>query len=779
MDLSAGILSQQNPLLASPGSARNGRPNDADQGNSWRTLALVAAITMLAASAYEFLKQFLFPNLTIWQSHVINILLLTYAAIVIARRLMHKNAREVAMSQAAEASLAQDRDVLRTILDVLPEGVYVKDLEGRYCVVNSPVWKFFRAKSDQDVLGKTDFDLYPEDLAKVIVADDQAVVRSRQPLLAREERVFGGGGKSRWLLVTKVPLIDRQGDVRGIVSMARDITARKLVEEQLHKAKEAAETAAQAKSEFLANMSHEIRTPLNGVIGMTGLLLDTELSTEQSEYAETIRNSGEALLSVINDILDFSKIEAGKMLMESCPFDLRLVIEEVNDMLASKASEKNLDLILQYSSGVPRYFLGDAGRIRQVVTNLVGNAIKFTDSGHVMITVLCQEHDEHQASIRVLVRDTGPGIPPDKLNLLFEKFSQVDSSTTRKYGGTGLGLAISKQLVELMSGEIGVESSPGEGTTFWFSLPLPLNSEPTPPPVPVTDLRGLHVLIVDDNEVNRRVLQEQTTNWGMRCANSVSGQEALQAIRAAHAHGDSFEIVITDYHMPEMDGAELAASIRADDNIKDAVIILLTSVGDWREVRDLEGSQVNACLAKPVRQSQLMNTLAAAWSKKLAAAPPRGVQTSLAALASKVAGKFTGCPIRVLVAEDNVVNQKVALRMLERLGIRADVAANGQEAVEMLAKLPYDVVFMDCHMPEKNGYEATAEIRRLQDSSQRVKIIAMTAEAVGDSRERCLAAGMDYFIAKPVRLEDLIGVLANAIGKSQTSDPAEPLNTNQ
>jgi PAS domain S-box-containing protein len=739
----------------------------------------VAAITMLAASAYEFLKQFLFPNLTIWQSHVINILLLTYAAIVIARRLMHKNAREVAMSQAAEASLAQDRDVLRTILDVLPEGVYVKDLEGRYCVVNSPVWKFFRAKSDQDVLGKTDFDLYPEDLAKTIVADDQAVVRSRQPLLAREERVFGGGGKSRWLLVTKVPLIDRQGDVRGIVSMARDITARKLAEEQLHKAKEAAETAAQAKSEFLANMSHEIRTPLNGVIGMTGLLLDTELSTEQSEYAETIRNSGEALLSVINDILDFSKIEAGKMLMESCPFDLRLVIEEVNDMLASKASEKNLDLILQYSSGVPRYFLGDAGRIRQVVTNLVGNAIKFTDSGHVMITVLCQEHDEHQASIRVLVRDTGPGIPPDKLNLLFEKFSQVDSSTTRKYGGTGLGLAISKQLVELMSGEIGVESSPGEGTTFWFSLPLPLNSEPTPPPVPVTDLRGLHVLIVDDNEVNRRVLQEQTTSWGMRCANSVSGQEALQAIRAAHAHGDSFEIVITDYHMPEMDGAELAASIRADDNIKDAVIILLTSVGDWREVRDLEGSQVNACLAKPVRQSQLMNTLAAAWSKKLAAAPPRGVQTSLAALASKVAGKFTGCPIRVLVAEDNVVNQKVALRMLERLGIRADVAANGQEAVEMLAKLPYDVVFMDCHMPEKNGYEATAEIRRLQDSSQRVKIIAMTAEAVGDSRERCLAAGMDYFIAKPVRLEDLIGVLANAIGKSQTSDPAEPLNTNQ
>jgi PAS domain S-box-containing protein len=779
MDLSAGILSQQNPLLASPGSARNGRPNDADQGNSWRTLALVAAITMLAASAYEFLKQFLFPNLTIWQSHVINILLLTYAAIVIARRLMHKNAREVAMSQAAEAALAQDRDVLRTILDVLPEGVYVKDLEGRYCVVNSPVWKFFRAKSDQDVLGKTDFDLYPEDLAKVIVADDQAVVRSRQPLLAREERVFGGGGKSRWLLVTKVPLIDRQGDVRGIVSMARDITARKLVEEQLHKAKEAAETAAQAKSEFLANMSHEIRTPLNGVIGMTGLLLDTELSTEQSEYAETIRNSGEALLGVINDILDFSKIEAGKMLMESCPFDLRLVIEEVNDMLASKASEKNLDLILQYSSGVPRYFLGDAGRIRQVVTNLVGNAIKFTDCGHVMITVLCQEHDEHQASIRVLVRDTGPGIPPDKLNLLFEKFSQVDSSTTRKYGGTGLGLAISKQLVELMSGEIGVESSPGEGTTFWFSLPLPLNSEPTPPPVPVTDLRGLHVLIVDDNEVNRRVLQEQTTSWGMRCANSVSGQEALQAIRAAHAHEDPFEIVITDYHMPEMDGAELAASIRADDNIKDAVIILLTSVGDWREVRDLEGSQVNACLAKPVRQSQLMNTLAAAWSKKLAAAPPRGVQTSLAALASKVAGKFTGCPIRVLVAEDNVVNQKVALRMLERLGIRADVAANGQEAVEMLAKLPYDVVFMDCHMPEKNGYEATAEIRRLQDSSQRVKIIAMTAEAVGDSCERCLAAGMDYFIAKPVRLEDLIGVLANAIGKSQTSDPAEPLNTNQ
>src|SRR5579883_3219223 len=767
MDLSDGILSQQNTLLARAHPDAEGNTNPAGLGGSAsrRRVVLVASATAFGGSLFELLKHFLVPGIGLWQSHVITIALATCISVIVARRFLLKNAQAISNRQAAAAALAQQRDVLRTILDVLPEGVHVKDLEGRYRIMNAPVLRFFRGKSEEDLLGKTDFDLYPEEFARGIVADDRSVIESRQPLLAREERVSVAGGKTRWLLVTKVPFLNRQGEVRGIVCMARDITARKLAEEQLHKAKEAAEAAAQAKSEFLANMSHEIRTPLNGVIGMTGLLLDTNLSPEQREFAETIRNSGDALLTVINDILDFSKIEAGKMLIESCPFDLRLVIEEVNDMLASKAAEKSLDLILQYSPGLPRYFLGDAGRIRQVLTNLVGNAIKFTPSGYVMIAVNCDEQDEVQARMRIAVRDTGVGIPPDKLNVLFQKFSQVDSSTTRKYGGTGLGLAICKQLIELMSGDITVESTAGQGATFTFSLPLPLNAEPTPAPVPVAELRGLRVLIVDDNEVNRRVLQEQIASWGMHGDSSDSAPQGLEAARNAFRRGHPYDIVLSDYHMPEMDGAEFAAAIRADEQLRGTVIVLLTSVGDWHEVRTLEASRVDACLSKPVRQSQLMNTLASTWSTKLSsrhvmAAPE---PASLAALASSVAGKFAHCGVRVLVAEDNAVNQKVALRMLERLGIRADVAANGNEAVEMVSKLPYDIVFMDCHMPEMNGYEAATEIRRREGPDRRVSIIAMTAEAVGDSRDRCLAAGMDDFIPKPVRLEDLVNVLSGLV----------------
>ncbi|HEX6896183.1 MAG TPA: ATP-binding protein, partial [Bryobacteraceae bacterium] len=645
MDLSDGILSHKNPLVAAPDPAYVRNLN----GTHRRKVILVAAGTALGTTGFQLLKHLLVPGLVLWQSHVMTIALATCVSIIVARRLMLRTAQMVSNRQAADALLAQQRDVLRTILDVLPEGVYVKDLQGRYRIMNAPVLRFFRDKSEADLIGKTDFDLYPEELAQRIAADDRSVIESRQPLLGREEQVSVAGGKTRWLLVTKVPFIDREGEVSGIVCMARDITARKLAEEQLHRAKEAAEAAAQAKSEFLANMSHEIRTPLNGVIGMTGLLLDTELSHEQREYTETIRNSGEALLTVINDILDFSKIEAGKMLIESSPFDLRLVIEEVNDMLASKAAEKNLDLILQYSPGLPRYFLGDAGRIRQVLTNLVGNAIKFTASGYVMVTVTCEQQDEVQARMRLSVRDTGVGIPPEKLNILFQKFSQVDSSTTRKYGGTGLGLAICKQLLELMGGAISVQSSPGEGATFSFSLPLPLNAEPYPAPVPVTDLRGLKVLIVDDNEVNRRVLHEQITSWGMYSDCSDSAQQGLKAARAAVHSGRAYDIVLSDYHMPEMDGAKFAATIRADEDLKDLVILLLTSVGDWREVKSLQGSRVEACLSKPVRQSQLMNALASTWSMKLAsrrpAAPPE--PASLAALASSLANKFANCSLRV------------------------------------------------------------------------------------------------------------------------------------
>jgi PAS domain S-box-containing protein len=575
----------------------------------------------------------------------------------------------------------------------------------------------------------------------------------------------------RWHLVRATPWRSPEGQIIQWVGTCTDIDNQKRFARALEEAvaertaelesqREAAEAGNRAKSDFLATMSHEIRTPMNGVIGMTGLLLDTDLTPQQKEYADTVRRSGEALLTVINDILDFSKIEAGKLEIETYPFDLCEVVEDVNEILASKARDSSTELSLQYPPRTPRRFFGDASRIRQVVTNLVGNAVKFTPNGNVLISVQCDGHDAENAQMRISVRDSGVGIAQESIGRLFEKFSQVDSSTTRKFGGTGLGLAISKKLVNLMGGSIGVESRLGEGSTFWFKLPLRVDTEP---PVIASSLAGIHdvrALIVDDNEVNRRVLQEQLTGWGMRNGSAAGGAEALQAMRAELGSGDPYQFVFLDYQMPEMDGIMVARAIQDDLSLRGTPIVMLTSLGQAHEVSQSQGDILDACLAKPVRQSQLFNTVVAVWAKHRGMGVSAGISPKSDGAAAKqgldgLETSFTSSRVRVMVVEDNIVNQKVACRMVEKLGLRADVAANGLEAVEMFELLPYDLILMDCQMPEMDGYEATAEIRQREGAARRVVIIAMTAEAMTGTRERCLEAGMDDYISKPVKLAEL------------------------
>jgi signal transduction histidine kinase/DNA-binding response OmpR family regulator len=552
------------------------------------------------------------------------------------------------------------------------------------------------------------------------------------------------------------------GDDECMLVFLEEHNETKKVEQALSTARDAALESARLKSEFLANISHEIRTPLNGVIGMTTLLLDTKLGSLQRNFTETIRISADNLLNLINEILDFSKLEAGKLVVESAPFDLLSTLETTLDLLAERAQSKGLELTYFVSPEVPRHLVGDAGRIRQILTNLIGNAIKFTAEGEVSLEV---NLDHNPEIIRFEIRDTGVGIPPESLHELFQAFHQVDSSSSRRYEGTGLGLAISRQLVEVMGGAIGVESKPSAGSIFWFSVPAHQQTPPpAPSPVPEKLLRA-SILVVEKNISTAQNLTKLLEHCHITSKHVTTGEQAVEALKQGTKMGQPYDVAIIDMDTPDINGLSLSRKIKSTPAIASTSILILTTVTHQVETNMLNASNIGACLTKPLKQSRLLDYLAGAMSEQQDVKPPAARMPDIESTHISGPESPEAANLSVLIAEDNGINQKVAKGLLTRLGFHAEVVADGKTLLRALEMTPRDLVFMDCHLPEMDGFQATTELRlreKRTESLHRTYVIAMTADVIPGARERCITAGMDDYLSKPIRLEELQAVLRRA-----------------
>ena len=662
--------------------------------------------------------------------------------------------RDITKHHDTEEALHVERDRLRTLIDNLPDHIFIKDRDGRFMTVNSTLVFSLGKQSESELLGLSDRDIFELEMAKRFEIDDQRVIKTGVMLFNREEELATTDGFRRTILTTKVPLRSKTGDIIGLVGICRDITERKLAEEELQRAKEAAEVANRAKSDFLANMSHEIRTPMNAVIGMTELLLGSEIQAEQRDYLETIRDAADSLMGVINDILDFSKIESGKFELDNYPIEVREWLGDTVRTLGVRAHAKHIELAFDIDDAVPQFVLGDGLRLRQIILNLVGNAIKFTEQGEVFVSVKAAQLTEDHVQLHFSVSDTGIGMTPEQQSRVFQAFEQADTSMTRRYGGTGLGLSISSRLVSLMGGRLNVHSQPGQGSTFDFlvNFAKPAVSAPDKPrSLDLELLTGLRVLIVDDNDTNRRILLRMCQNWRMTPIAVADATAALDQLRKASETGPPFDLVLTDASMPDIDGFTLASHIQQDRKIGSVVVMMLTSLDQTHGAKELERLGIKSFLVKPVKQSDLLDAIMLAMDGRRSDSPaPVEIQQTAAQLP----------PLQVLLAEDSLANQKLAIGLLKRWGHTVTVANNGREAVALASQRKFDLILMDVQMPEMDGMEATALIQQRQaQTGQRVPIIAMTAHAMKGDKERCLEAGMDAYVSKPVRPNDLLAAM--------------------
>jgi PAS domain S-box-containing protein len=676
--------------------------------------------------------------------------------------------REVRLSESQ-----RENEIFRSLIDNVPVAIYAKREDLRLFYVNK-YWTQLTSVPYEEAIGKTDFEVSGGDGLAFMEAD-RTILRSGESLEI-EETVTAPGGSLRYQMARKGSMMASDGTLY-LLGSTIDITEQKQREKELQEAQRRAVLADRAKSEFLANMSHEIRTPMNGVLGMAELLARSELDPKQRTFTEIIVKSGNALLTIINDILDFSKIDAGQLVLDPAPFPLAEAIEDVATLISTRAKEKDLELIVRVQPGLNETYIGDVGRFRQIITNLIGNAVKFTDSGHVLVDA-SGERIDGATKIRIAVTDTGVGIPADKLVAVFEKFSQVDSSSTRRHEGTGLGLAITSRLVALMGGEIGVESVDGKGSTFWFTITLP-NAGHSRRRVTPSDVTGARILVIDDNQVNRSILSEQMASWTFDSCAAESGEEGLKVLMAAARQGIAVDCIVLDYQMPGMTGGEMARIVRATPEIADIPIVMLTSVDQSLSGPGYRDLAIEAQLIKPARSSLLLETIVSAIQKQRAHGEddeddialhqpePTGPTDRGARLpaipqadASRAKPADDGHRIDILVAEDNEVNQLVFTQILGETGYSFEIVANGRLALKAFGEMNPRIILMDVSMPEMSGLEATAAIREAEAGTGRhIPIIGVTAHALKGDRERCLEAGMDDYLSKPISPRALIDKL--------------------